>query len=229
MAWDPTSDRSATNGPVAGRRHSGQGDADVPTPQPDSRDVPGRRVVELESRLAHLLSLFRQMAEMTATLNYERVLDLSLDAPPPWGQTRAGDRCAAALRRRDLTIASSRGLPVSDQRATFAAAEGALEQALRTGVIQVTQDPSHDPELRRLAAMGNCRVAACLPLVVGLDAFGVMVFADPRPELFTTDRLELRGRRPPGYRRPAERKLSESAGRRAHHRDHERATNARFA
>jgi len=58
-------------------------------------------------------------------------------------------------------------------------------------VIQVTQDPSHDPELRRLAAMGSCRVAACLPLVVGLDAFGVMVFADPRPELFTTDRLEL--------------------------------------
>jgi len=151
------------------------------------------RIVELESRLEHLLSLFQRMAEMTATLNYERVLDLSLDAGAAALGAKQGRVISVLLlfEGEDLTIASSRGLPTSDQRATFAATEGALEKALRTGVIQVTQDPSHDPELRRLAAMGNCRVAACLPLVVGLDAFGVMVFADPRPELFTTDRLEL--------------------------------------
>lgn len=151
------------------------------------------RVAELESRLDHLLSLFRRMAEMTATLNYERVLDLSLDAGAAALGAKDGRVISALLLfdGEELTIASSRGLPVSDQRATFLAAEGALEQALRTEVIQVTQDPSHDPELRRLAAMGNCRAAACLPLVVGLDAFGVMVFADPRPELFTPDRLEL--------------------------------------
>lgn len=151
------------------------------------------RIAELESRLDHLLSLFRHMAEMTATLNYERVLDLSLDAGAAALGAKAGRVISVLLLfdGEDLTIASSRGLPTSDQRATFAAAEGALERALRTGVIQVTQDPSHDPELRRLAVMGNCRVAACLPLVVGLDAFGVMVFADPRPELFTSDRLEL--------------------------------------
>jgi signal transduction histidine kinase len=151
------------------------------------------RVVELESRLGHLRLLFQRMAEMTATLNYERVLDLSLDAGAAALGVKDGRVIGILLlfEGEDLTIASSRGLPVVDQRAVFQAAEGALEAALRTGVIQVTQDPSHDPELRRLAAMHNCRVAACLPLVVGLDAFGVMVFADPRPELFTSDRLEL--------------------------------------
>jgi signal transduction histidine kinase len=157
-------------------------------------DVPDSvRVAELESRLDHLLSLFQRMAEMTATLNSERVLDLSLDAGAAALGVKDGRVISVLLLfdGEDLTIASSRGLPVMDQRAVFSASEGALEAALRTGVIQVSPDPSHYPELRRLTAMHNCRAAACLPLVVGLDAFGVMVFADPRPELFTSDRLEL--------------------------------------
>ncbi|HKY83424.1 MAG TPA: sensor histidine kinase [Anaerolineales bacterium] len=140
-----------------------------------------------------MLSLFQLMAELTATLNYERVLDLSLDAGAAALGGQDGRLISALLlfEGQDMTIASSRGLPVSDRRAVFAGAEGVLEQALRTGVIQVVRDPGHDPELRRLAAVQNCRVAACLPLVVGLDAFGVMLFADPRPEIFTAERLEL--------------------------------------
>jgi signal transduction histidine kinase len=151
------------------------------------------RIAELESRLEHLLSLFQRMAEMTATLNYERVLDLSLDAGTAALGSKDGRVISVLLlfEGESLSIASSRGLPVMDQRAVFPASEGVLEAALRTGVIQVTRDPGHDPELRRLTAVHNCRAAACLPLVVGLDAFGVMIFADPRPEMFTSDRLEL--------------------------------------
>ncbi len=153
------------------------------------------RLADLEARLVHLLSLFQKMAELTATLNYERVLDLSLDAGAAALGGQDGRLISALLlfEGQDMTIASSRGLPVSDRRAVFPGAEGVLEQALRTGVIQVARDPGHDPELRRLAAVQNCRVAACLPLVVGLDAFGVMLFADPRPDIFSADRLELVG------------------------------------
>src|SRR3989304_3769912 len=152
---------------------------------PTRSDVPdSARIVELASRLAHLLSLFRQMAEMTATLNYERVLDLSLGAGAAGVGAEQGRVISVLLlfEGEDLTIASSRGLPTSDQRATFAATEGALEKALRTGVIQVTQDPSHDPELRRLAAMGHCRVAACLPLVVVLYLIRLIVLTIPLPD-----------------------------------------------
>jgi len=150
-------------------------------------------VADLEQRLEQLLSLFQRMAEMTATLNYERVLDLTLDAGAAALGSQDGRLISALLlfEGEALTIASSRGLPVIDQRAVFPAAEGVLDRALRTGVVQVTESPSHDPELRRLAAMQNCRAAACLPLVVGLDAFGVMVFADPRPERFAPARLEM--------------------------------------
>jgi signal transduction histidine kinase len=151
------------------------------------------REQELEARLEHLLSLFQRMAELTATLNYERVLDLSLDAGTAALGSQDGRLISALLlfEAQDLEIVSSRGLPVVDQRAVFPAAEGVLEQALRSGVMQVVQDPGRDPELRRLAGLHNCRMAVCLPLVVGLDAFGALLFADPRPELFTADRLEL--------------------------------------
>jgi signal transduction histidine kinase len=159
--------------------------------RPESGEAP--RVAELQARLAHLLSLFQRMAELTATLSYERVLDLSLDAGAAALGGQDGRLISALLlfEGRDMTIASSRGLPVSDQRAVFPGEEGVLEEALRTGTTRLARDPAHDPELRRLAALQNCRFAACLPLVVGLDAFGVMLFADPRPELFSSDRLEL--------------------------------------
>lgn len=148
---------------------------------------------DLKARLDHLLSLFHRMAELTATLNYEKVLDLSLDAGAAALGAQDGRLISALLlfEGQDLTIASSRGLPVSDQRVVFPAAEGMFEAALRTGVVQVSQDPPRDPELRRLAAVGTCRAAVVLPLVVGLDAFGVMLFADPRPESFGRDRLDL--------------------------------------
>lgn len=133
------------------------------------------------------------MAELTATLNYERVLDLSLDAGAAALGAQDGRLISVLLlfEGRDLVIASSRGLPVSDQRAVFPAGEGLLEAALRTGMMQVTHDPAHDPELRRLAALHPCQAAVCLPLVVGLDAFGALVFASPRADLFTSERLEL--------------------------------------
>lgn len=155
--------------------------------------LPPNRVAELEARLEHLHALFQRMAELTATLNYERVLDLSLDA----GAAALGaheSRLISVLllfEGQVLTIASSRGLPVVDQRAVFPAAEGILEAALRTGNMQIGRDPGRDPELRRLAALQTCQAVVCLPLVVGLDAFGALVFASPRPEIFTSDRLEL--------------------------------------
>ncbi|HSR48911.1 MAG TPA: GAF domain-containing sensor histidine kinase [Anaerolineales bacterium] len=164
-----------------------------PKAAPRSEPAPAPKVAELEARLDHLLSLIQRMAELTATLNYERVLDLSLDAGAAALGAQDGRLISALLlfEANDLTIASSRGLPVVDQRAVFPANEGVLEAALRNGVIQFAQEPARDPELRRLAALHSCQVAACLPLVVGLDAFGVLLFAHPRSDLFSPDRLEL--------------------------------------
>lgn len=158
-----------------------------------SESAPAPKVAELEARLEHVLSLIQRMAELTATLSYERVLDLSLDAGAAALGSQDGRLISALLlfEANDLTIASSRGLPVVDQRAVFPASAGVLEAALRTGMMQLVQEPARDPELRRLAALHNCQVAVGLPLVVGLDAFGVLLFAHPRSDIFSSDRLEL--------------------------------------
>ena len=133
---------------------------------------------------------------LTSTLNYERVLDMSLDAGmaalSPTGEPDNRMACALLLfETNELHIASSRGLSTSDQRAVFAASQGVLERVLTSGIPEVIAEPSHDPELQRLAALHTCRAAVCIPLALGMDVFGALVFAHPQSETFSADRLEL--------------------------------------
>lgn len=133
---------------------------------------------------------------LTSTLNYERVLDMSLDAGmaalSPTGDPDNRMACALLLfDASELHIASSRGLSASDQRAVFPASQGVLERALTSGSPEVIAEPSRDPELQRLAALHDCRAAVCIPLALGMDVFGALVFAHPQLETFSADRLEL--------------------------------------
>ena len=51
--------------------------------------------------------------------------------------------------------------------------------------------PSYDPELGRIIALHECRSAYALPLRTGLDAYGVLLFAHPDPDFFTSERCEV--------------------------------------
>jgi signal transduction histidine kinase len=133
---------------------------------------------------------------LSSTLNYERVLDMALDAGAaalsPAGEI--DNRLVAALllfTGDHLQIESSRGLSASDQRAAFAGSQGVLERVLASGNSEVIPEPRNDPELRRLTAIHACRAAICLPLVLGMDVFGALLFAHPQTETFSADRLEL--------------------------------------
>jgi signal transduction histidine kinase len=156
----------------------------------------GERAGQLETQLGHLRSVLRMTSALTSTLNYERVLDMSLDAGmaalSPTGEPDNRMACALLLfDANELHIASSRGLSTSDQRAVFAASQGVLERALTSGIPEVIAEPSRDPELQRLAALHSCRAAVCIPLALGMDVFGALVFAHPQSETFSADRLEL--------------------------------------
>jgi signal transduction histidine kinase len=156
----------------------------------------GERAGQLETQLGHLRSVLRMTSALTSTLNYERVLDMSLDAGmaalSPTGEPDNRMACALLLfDANELHIASSRGLSTSDQRAVFAASQGVLERALTSGIPEVIAEPSRDPELQRLAALHGCRGAVCIPLALGMDVFGALIFAHPQPETFSADRLEL--------------------------------------
>src|SRR3990170_3290303 len=83
------------------------------------------RAGELWSQLEHVRAVFRMTSALNSSLNYERVLDMALDAGAaalsPAGES--DNRLVSALLLFDgdrLRNGSSRGLSASDQRAVFA-------------------------------------------------------------------------------------------------------------
>jgi len=160
-------------------------------------------IQEAQQRLDNerLRAIYTLTSTLTATLNYERVidsaLDISLTALAPDPESGVDDRLVSAVllfsKGEVLEIAASRGLPPTDLRVVMPAAEGAVAQVVSEGEPLLINDPVNDPELGRLVALHACRQAYLFPLRSGVNAYGLLVFAHPEPGYFTPDRLEVLG------------------------------------
>lgn len=173
---------------ILGKREPGS-DADVP------RDRT-RRVADLEHELAHLKQIIRRSAALNATLKYERVLTMVVDlctSAITNGAAEDGRLVGGLLLFQDdeLCVETGRGFSPADLRVRLPGRAGLLAQALQRGTLQTTSDPARDAEITRFAAMQSCGVAVCVPLIVGLEAYGALLFAHPVPGYFDDERLEL--------------------------------------
>jgi len=154
--------------------------------------------VQMEER-DRMQAIFRMIETLSATLNYELVLntllDLSLSSLSETGQINSYLQqtvCAVLLfKEHDLIVASSRRFPPPDLRQTFPAENGVLHEVIQTAEPKVIQNPFSDPELHTLLSVRGCRSALVLPLRRGLDGFGAMFFAHPDAGFFTEERAEL--------------------------------------
>jgi signal transduction histidine kinase len=148
----------------------------------------------LEREVIRLRSLLRMTATLNATLNYERVLEMTLDMANS-ALTDAQDTQLISVlmlfNHEDLYIAAARGLPHADMRVTFPGERGILGESLSTVQTRMSNTPSGDSELKRLTALHNCKLVVCIPLVVGLEIYGVLIFAHAKDGFFTQDRIEL--------------------------------------
>ncbi len=146
-----------------------------------------------------LRAIYGLTATLTATLNYQRVLDsvldLSLsvlnlepDAPPD-------DRliCAVLLFSKDgaLEVGSARRLTPADMRVVLRGQEGAIAQAIENDKPVLLQDVKHDPELTRFVSFMGCSEIYCFPLRSGFNAYGVLLFGHPELRFFTAARREV--------------------------------------
>ena len=172
-----------------------------PDDDPKHSGLPGKtdaeRVAYLQEEVERLRLVLRKTAAMTATLNYERVLDMVIDLgnaalsdPGNGGQRIVG---ALFLFNEDkLFVAAARGLSQADSRVTLPGRNGVLGEALTACEARLCAEPSRDVELKFLAAIQPTRQALVIPLGVGLDIYGVLLFAHPRPGFFDRpDRIEL--------------------------------------
>lgn len=146
-----------------------------------------------------LRAIYSLTFTLTATLNYQRVLDSVLDlslsilnfepnAPPD-------DRliCAVLLFSKDesLEVGSARRLTSADMRVVLRGQKGVIAQAIENNKPVLLKDVRHDPELTRFVTFMSCNEIYCFPLRSGFNAYGVLLFGHPELKFFTAGRREL--------------------------------------
>jgi signal transduction histidine kinase len=156
-----------------------------------------QRKTRVESE--RLRAIYHLTSTLTATLNYQRVLesvlDLSLSALNSDSSAMADDRlvCAVLLFSKDeiLEVGSARRLTPADMRVVLPAREGVAAKAIEQGEPILLYDVRSDPELTRVVAFQGCKEIYCFPLRSGFNAYGVLLFGHTEPGYFTPDRCEI--------------------------------------
>lgn len=148
-----------------------------------------------------LREIYNLISSITATLKYQRVLDMALDlsAEVLSSSAASSDRLVSAVllftqgegKRPELAVGSARRFTPSDMRAILPGAQGLISDVIENGQATLSRSISQDPELSRLVALRACTSAYCLPLRAGLDTYGVLLFAHPDPNFFTQSGCDL--------------------------------------
>jgi len=139
-------------------------------------------------------AFYKILETLSTTLNYQIVLDTVLDLSNQILGRAQTDRMISAVllfSGNHLRIASGRRMPPRDLKITFNAKAGAVHQALTTGEPALVDEPIKDPELKNLVILHDCKSALCLPLMRGLDVYGVMLYAHPLEGFFNEARVEI--------------------------------------
>jgi signal transduction histidine kinase len=154
---------------------------------------------EVEAAHQRTRLIFELASTLSATLNYERVLEAALDV------SNAGLREFFADKEglnqvgmillfgmdQTLYVAKARGISTQDERARFPADEGYLAQAIESSDPIVFEDPYSDPELQRISALRECRQAVVVPLRAGFESYGLLVLGSPEPDTYSPDFQDL--------------------------------------
>ncbi len=157
----------------------------------------GKRSLERRQTLYDLIS------QLSSTLNYQKVLETSLDL----GSIALAEigapveKLASAVllfidepsKPPEMRIATARHLLNSDRTIMLAGVRGLLAQVIENGAACEIKEPKNDPELGRLIALHATRSAYALPLRTGLDTYGVLLFAHPDSDFFLPERCEVLG------------------------------------
>jgi signal transduction histidine kinase len=140
-------------------------------------------------------ALYNITSAMTASLNYQRVLDMALDltskalAEPEHGAELVSAFCL--YEGKTMSIGSARRFTPQDVRVTLDGQEGIIAKVLDLGEPRFTKTPAQDPEIKRVVALRNCGVVYCYPLKTSGEVYGVLLFGHPDAEYFDAAKREI--------------------------------------
>jgi signal transduction histidine kinase len=142
------------------------------------------------------LEMFARVSELSATLEFEQLLDLALDlSASVLADANGGrDRLRLGMLLLDgdrLRVAASRGLSEQDSQAVIMADGGLVGDAVAQGRTQRGADAAADPVLSHVGSLRDCRDLLAIPLKHEGEIFGALLFAHPRKGFFNKVQVEL--------------------------------------
>jgi signal transduction histidine kinase len=162
--------------------------------------IPIRRAQVNTNDAQQLRDIYDLISSLTATLKYQRVLELALELSASVLTSETDpDRLVGAvllfakneIGNMELGVGAARRLTPADMRITLPGTRGLLASVLERGEPVRHNNIAGDVEVGRFVAMRTCSSAYCLPLRAGLDTYGVLLFAHPSPGYFTEVNREL--------------------------------------
>ncbi|MGC9522172.1 MAG: GAF domain-containing sensor histidine kinase [Anaerolineae bacterium] len=163
----------------------------------EARDRRAHQALRVAHQRASLI--FQLASTLSATLNYERVLEAALDVSHAGLREFLSD--ATGLSQvglillfgmdESLYIAKSRGLTAREESLRFEGARGILASALRSTDPVVTDSPADDPELSQILKMRESEQAIVVPLRAGYENYGLLVLGSSAADIYTSDFRDL--------------------------------------
>ena len=171
----------------------------VPAGAPSTRSQATRKQTSAEEGVIpdNLRMVYEMAAALSATMNYQRVLEAILDISR-LGLADLGERMGESVGmvllydQGGLFPASHRNLVVrGDETERISGAEGIVEQAISSGQAIIGTDPASDPQLKVFRSLQPCRSMICVPLRAGFESYGVVLFASVNRDAYTDEHLDV--------------------------------------
>ena len=129
---------------------------------------------------------YEMASTLSATLNYQRVLDAVLDISTigfeelaPLAAKPVG--IVFLFGEDHLYVAASRNLSKGDPQRIVEGKAGLLGQVLTSVEPVIGGNLGDDPELSQFAALRRCRSCICVPLRAGFEIYGCLLYTSPSP------------------------------------------------
>lgn len=141
--------------------------------------------------------IYDMAANISTTLDPNKVLDIALELAETGVRTLAGEPAERMIsmalleQGNALAVGRARHIAEEDLLVSISGRRGAVGQALKTGATTQLPEPYNDPELKELASVRAAHSLLCVPLRIGTERLGVMLFAHPQPNFFTRDRADM--------------------------------------
>ncbi len=156
-----------------------------------------RQEIENERRKA----LYRLISTLSATLDYQRVLETALDMSTQALLSNDGseNQLVSAVLMVDhhnpekpgLRIVSGRHFTPADLKIVFSTHSKIIQRAIESNQPTLHYNPRRDPELSRAIALRPCQAVYLLPLRKGLEVYGLLLYAHPQADYFNAERCEI--------------------------------------